>query len=302
MAAQSALILDFDGAVLPLPGSKRIALGEWQESVRFGCSSATLARLETALGAQADIPPAMTDVSGGHPTVFLGSGDYHHVSHLLIQHYRNRVHDLQVVVFDNHPDNMRYPFGIHCGSWVWHVSRLPFVRCVHVVGITSADVQWPHAWENHLRPLRTGKVRYWCVGRDLGWMTGLGIAGSRAFASMASMLDAFNTHLQATAGPLYVSIDKDVLAPDAVRTNWDQGVMRVDELTGAIRSLQPRIVGSDVTGEVSLYRYRSWFKRLLSGLDGQPAITAAHLQQWQLQHQAVNRELLGCLKKLNKIQ
>ena len=63
----------------------------------------------------------------------MGSGDFHHVSYLLIERLRRLGRQIQVVVFDNHPDNMRYPFGIHCGSWVWHVSRLPFVERVHVV-------------------------------------------------------------------------------------------------------------------------------------------------------------------------
>jgi hypothetical protein len=292
MAANSALILDFDGSVLPLPDSKRLPLGAWQESVRFGCPSSALAKLENAIGAEAFLFPCSSDAISRYPTVFTGSGDYHHVSHMLIHRYACLQRNLEVVVFDNHPDNMRYPFGIHCGSWVWHVSRLPFVSCVHVLGITSTDVQFQHAWENHLRPLRTGKVRYWCVGRDLGWMNWLGIAGSRSFPSIAAMLDAFAKQIQSTKGPLYLSIDKDVLAPSEVHTNWDQGIMRLDELTGAIRLMQHRIVGSDVTGEVSIYRYRNLLKRLLSGLDGQAEVPALTLEKWQLQHQAVNRELM----------
>ena len=69
--------------------------------------------------------------------------------------------------------------------------------------------------------------------------------------------------------------------------------MRMCELTGAIRLLRKRVVGSDVTGEVSVYRYQSRFKRLLSGLDGQTAISAANLEKWQLQHQTINGELLA---------
>ena len=187
---------------------------------------------------------------------------------------------------------MRYPWGIHCGSWVWHVSRLPFVACVHVLGITSSDVRFAHAWENHLGALRAGKVRYWCVGPDLAWTKWLGIEGSRSFSSASSLLDAFTGHIQSTTGPFYVSIDKDVLAPGEVRTNWDQGVMRLDDLAAALRLLRGRIVASDVCGEVSAYRYRSRFKRLLSGLDGQPAISATDIAGWQTQHQTVNRELL----------
>lgn len=280
------LILDFDASVLPLPDEQRIALHDWQEELRFGCKMGALNKLEHA------IDGALT---AEHGTAFLGSGDYHHLSHLLIRRYASLGQPLQVVVFDNHPDNMRYPFGIHCGSWVWHLSRLPFVARVHVLGITSTDVEVAHGWENHVRNLRSGKVRYWCMGRNLGWMKRLGIAHSRSFPAMPALLQAFGEYIATTAEPVYLSIDKDVLAPEDAHTNWDQGVMRLTELQAAIAMLEGRIVGSDVTGEVSVYRYQSRFKRLLSGIDGQPDIAQEDLAEWQAQHQQINRVLLESL-------
>jgi len=278
-----ALILDFDHAVKPLPGTEALALGDWQEAIRFGCRKKTLHELDRELTPALESRP---------PLVFLGSGDYHHVSYLLIERLRALGTRIQVVVFDNHPDNMRYPFGIHCGSWVWHVSRLPFVARVHVAGITSTDVEAGHLWENHLAPLYSGKVIYWCVNRNLRTMQRLGIHRSRSFPSLPVLLDELAVALADEPEPVYLSIDKDVLAPDVVQTNWDQGVMRQEELTAAIRRLQGRIVASDVTGEVSSFRYRSRFKRLLSGLDRQPEIPQHTLDEWQTRHQEVNRQLL----------
>jgi arginase family enzyme len=280
------LILDFDGAVKALPDEQRIDLQGWQESIRFGCKKNVLNQLENAIDDALDVP---------HGTVFMGSGDYHHVSHLLIRRYANLGMPLQVVVFDNHPDNMRYPFGIHCGSWVWHISRLPFVSNVHVIGITSTDVEAAHGWENHLRNLRAGRVRYWCVGRDLGWMKSLGITGSRSFSSTAALLEAFSSHISSTDAPVYLSIDKDVLSPEDAHTNWDQGVMRLTEMQSAIAMLKGRIVGSDVTGEVSVYHYQSRFKRLLSGMDGQSEINDQDIAAWQVQHQQINQNILDIL-------
>src|SRR5947209_11698054 len=171
------LILDFDNSVHAISGAERIALGDRQEAIRFGCSMAAL----RALGE--DLPAAP-------PMVLLGSGDYHHVSYLLIERLRVRGTPVQVVVFDNHPDNMRYPFGIHCGSWVAHAARLPHVARIEVAGITSADVSGAHAIENRLRPLRSGKVRYWCIGRDLRALQRLGARRLRSFDSVDAMLDA----------------------------------------------------------------------------------------------------------------
>ena len=279
-------ILDFDSAVLPLADERRIALNHWQERIRFGCTKSLFSGLDAELGAFAQ---------AARDTVFLGSGDYHHLSHLLIKRFEVLGRPLQVLLFDNHPDNMRYPFGIHCGSWVWHVSRLPFVSQVHVLGITSHDVEAAHGWENHVRNLRSGKVRYWCVGRDLGWMRTLGITQSQSFDTTAAMLAAFSGDIARTTDPIYLTIDKDVLSPEDVQTNWDQGVMRLTELQAAIAMFGSRVIGSDVTGEVSVYQYQSRFKRLLSGLDGQTEIDETDLLRWQTQHQQVNQQILGWL-------
>src|SRR5207244_477510 len=101
----------------------------------------------------------------------------------------------------------------------------------------------------------------------------------------SSLFDAFHDAIASSREPIYLSIDKDVLSADVVSTNWDQGSMRLDELTSAIRPFRERIIGSDVTGDVSSYRYHSRFKRLLSGLDRQPAISDHLLERWQTEHQ-----------------
>jgi arginase family enzyme len=282
------LILDFDGSVGPMEGADAIPLGELQEAIRFSCRISMLRRL------QADLEPRLR---ADPPVVFMGSGDYHHVSYMLIERLRRLNTRIQVLVFDNHPDNMRYPFGIHCGSWVWHVSRLPFVARVHVVGITSTDVERLHVIENHLAPLRSGRVVYWCVGRNLAALRLLGVRESQSFVSVADMLARLGATLSDTREPVYLSIDKDVLARDVVQTNWDQGVMRLEQLTSAIQMLQGRIVASDVVGDVSSYRYRSRVKRFLSFIDGQPQIPNHNLSEWQADHHQVNRLLLSLLSR-----
>jgi uncharacterized protein len=275
-ATARAVVLDFDGSVAPLEGAETIALGDRQEEIRFGCGRRALDELP--------------ELGKNIRLAFLGSGDFHHVTFALIA----RMHrPMQVVVLDNHPDNMRYPFGIHCGSWVSHVARLPFVSQVHVAGITSRDVEGLHALENRLQPLRSGKVAYWCVGRDLTTVRRLGASAVQSFDSTRAMLDALRAAV--SDEPVYLSIDKDVLAEDVVRTNWDQGVMRLEELEAAIATFRGRIVASDVTGDVSRSVYRSHFKRLLAALDRQPEIPPQLLDPWQKSHRRLNRLLLALL-------
>jgi len=272
-----AVILDFDGSVSPLDGAQVVPLRHREEAVRFACRMRVLRELAPLV----DAPPGV---------VFMGSGDFHHVSYVLIERLRRLATTIQVVVFDNHPDNMRYPFGIHCGSWVWHVSRLPFVARVHVAGISSSDVEGLHAWENHLAPLRRGVVNYWCVQRNPRLLRRF---GARAFDSAEAMLSALHATVESTPEPIYLSIDKDVLSLQDARTNWDQGVMRVHELENGVTMLRERVIAADVVGDVSAYRYRSRFKRFLSRLDGQPEIPGHALGQWRAQHARINERLLS---------
>ncbi|CAM5447545.1 arginase family protein [Rhodanobacter lindaniclasticus] len=284
--AHRPVVLDIDRSVGPLPGRLVLPLEHWQESIRFGCSLATMRRFRTMLD---ELLPER------HGTVFTGSGDFHHLSWPLIE----RVHGdtpFQVVVLDNHPDNMRFPFGVHCGSWVRKVALLPQVSHVHVLGITSHDIGAGHAWENYLAPLRRGKLSYWSIGVDTGWSRRFGLAHAfHGFDTPAALVDAFVERQRTQAAPSYLSIDKDVFAPEVARTNWDQGRLQLDHALALIDSLRRGLVGSDINGEVSHYRYKSWWKRRLSALDAQPAIDPAQLTDWQAQQHALNLQLLAAI-------
>jgi hypothetical protein len=80
-------------------------------------------------------------------------------------------------------------------------------------------------------------------------------------------------------------------------TNWDQGRLLTDHALELIGSLRHGLVGSDINGEVSRYRYRSWWKRRLSALDAQPDIDPARLNDWQAQQHALNLQLLAAIAR-----
>jgi hypothetical protein len=287
---QRPVVLDIDRSVGPLPQRLVLPLEHWQESIRFGCTLATLQRFRTMLD---ELLPER------YGTVFMGSGDFHHLSWPLIERLqadRSADRPIQVVVLDNHPDNMRFPFGVHCGSWVRRVAMLPAVSHVHVIGITSADIGAGHAWENYLTPLRKGRLTYWNIGVDTSWARRLGIAHAfRGFDTPEAMVDAFVDQQRTQTLPSYLSIDKDAFAPNVAHTNWDQGKLQVDHALAIIDSLRTGLVGSDINGEVSHYRYATWWKRRLSAMDEQPEIDPAMLAQWQAQQHALNLQLLEAI-------
>lgn len=281
------VVLDVDGSVGPLDRRVVIPLPRWRERLRFACS----ARLLRAFGRSLE---TMLPADGG--TVFTGSGDFHHLSLPLIERVSAQRGPLEVVVFDNHPDNMRFPFGVHCGSWVRRVAALPGVTHVHVVGITSADIGPAHAWENQLWPLLSGRLTYWSIGASVGWAHSLGLRRAfRNHANAEELLEAFIARMARSSTPVYLSIDKDVLSAKDARTNWDQGCMRESELSRAIEALRGRIVGSDITGEVSVANYTQWWKRLLSAIDHQPPVGEPQLSEWQAQQHALNQRLLAVI-------
>jgi len=280
------VILDLDHAVGPLPQRLVIPLEHWQETLRFGCSLAALRRFRRVLD---------ETLPSSYGTVMLGSGDFHHLSWPMVERVPGSG-EFQVVVLDNHPDNMRFPFGVHCGSWVRRVAALPRVRHVHVVGIGSADIGRGHAWENYLTPLRRGKLSYWSAGVDVGWAKRMGLESAfHSYPDIDALVMAFCAAQRAQVLPTYLSIDKDVFAPHVARTNWDQGSMRLEHALAIIESLSGGLIGSDITGEVSSYRYRSWWKRRLSAIDQQPEIDERELAGWQAQQHALNLQLLQAI-------
>ncbi|MGE5385713.1 MAG: hypothetical protein ACM3SV_07485 [Betaproteobacteria bacterium] len=283
------VILDFDRSVGAIPDAVRIPLREWQETIRYGCSLRQLKALGRTL--DANFPTR-------HGTVLFGSGDYHHLSYLLLSRLAGRG-PFQLVVFDNHPDNMRFPFGIHCGSWVYWASRLPFVSHVHVVGITSSDVSGAHWWENHLRALSARRLTYWCMDVDTRWARRLGMATSfQVAANPDELLERFAARMRQKPEPTYISIDKDVLSAEVVQTNWDQGRLLGKHLHDGLGLFAGRLVGSDINGEVSAYQYRTWWKRRLSAADGQAPEPESTIAAWQPAQTALDLRLLERFQSL----
>lgn len=282
------LVLDFDHSVKKLTDDEiRLELGHWQQTLRYGCSWPDLRRFELCH----PLPPDMG-------CLFTGSGDYHHLSLMPLKKLAEAEGPpLTVVVCDNHPDNMRYPFGVHCGSWVRWAAAMKGISHIHVLGITSRDVGWAGAWENNWRPLFSGRLTYWCVGRKPSWLklAGRGQSG-RSFETADELLESF-TRENSQLRRVYLSIDKDVFGPETVTTTWDQGLWEKRHLAGLIAHLAGGLAGVDVTGEVSAFNYQGIFKKTLTWLDGLEQPDQSKLEAWQTEQQKLNLEILAMLKK-----
>nr|WP_174505910.1 hypothetical protein [Acinetobacter sp. Marseille-Q1620] len=279
------VILNFDDSAGVPERALNLDLSAWQEMIRFGCKWKQFQQLEQYL--QTHIPQ-----SGELGCVLLGSGDYHHVSHALLKRLKTS-EPVHLIVCDNHPDNMRYPFGIHCGSWVYWASRLTHIARIDVIGIGSNDISLKHAWENHWSPLYKGKLHYWSLCQNASWTKWIGAEKAwHSFNDPDVLISEFLNEISNINLPIYLSIDKDVLSKEVVMTNWDQGYFLEQHLQDVIRFNQRALIGADITGDVSAYHYTNRFKRFLSASDGQNEPTVAEIQAWQVHQQQLNQRLI----------
>lgn len=295
------IVLDFDNSVQTLNDEIRFDLKSWQEQIRFGCSKQAFKAFTR------DILLPKLDRCENHSKeiIFLGSGDFHHLSLPLIerqsqiqsQQTQNDLASLQLIILDNHPDNMRYLFGIHCGSWVSFAAKLPYISHIHVVGITSSDIAFSHLYENRLAPLYSGKITYWCKGIETKWVDRIGLKKAyRTFGSLEDLIATFIEEQKDQHDPIYLSIDKDVLSENVIQTNWDQGDLSKTDFFDLLTALKPRILSADVTGDISVYQYANRFKRWLSQLDAQPQFEdAALIKAWQNEQHQLNQEIIALL-------
>jgi len=187
--------------------------------------------------------------------VFAGSGDFHHVTPLLLERALARFGGPATVLhFDNHPDWVRHAPGRHCGSWVGVAARLPGVDRVITVGPCSPDVGARRARQGDLALLREGRLSLYA------WAAPDGddelVVEGRAWPTISGLGEtAFLEHLAAEirTRKIYVTVDKDVLAPADAVTNWDQGQASLDFVLNAIAcaAANREVIGADVVGDWS---------------------------------------------------
>jgi hypothetical protein len=261
-------VLDLDGSIcrqktfIAAHAPLITPLQDWGPAIRMACTHQRFHRFERVLaerlGRIEDVDPTIT---------LYGSGDFHHVSLAII---RRLPMPINLLVVDNHPDWMRGVPFLHCGTWLYHAARLPWVERVFHIG---GDVDF----DNYYRPLapwpllRSGKIIVFPARRRYskgGWpqIPHLSLRqepGTPATAKRIARLLA--THgAELAARPLYISIDKDVMNPRDAIVNWDSGHLSCAEVKNVLRQAcalaQGRLAGLDTTGD--------WSPVILSGLLG----------------------------------
>ncbi|WP_372784256.1 arginase family protein [Phenylobacterium sp.] len=229
-------------------GGQVLAARDLGPAMRLWSRASTLVALRSRLGEIA--APAADGL-----LVFAGSGDFHHVTPLLVARAAAAADEpVTVLHFDNHPDWVRQARGRHCGSWVGEAARLSGVAKVITIGVCSPDIGRKGSQRGDLALIDEDRLDlYAWRAPDGGGEVAL---ESRSWPTISAMGEAaFIARLAAEipTRAIYVTIDKDVLAAEGAVTNWDQGQASVDFLIEAITAAASgrRVVGADVVGDWS---------------------------------------------------
>lgn len=302
-----ALALHLDNALLQQPlfmtalqdvGARALDLRDLGPQLRLWSTEDTLTSLKSRL--RNDLP-----ASTASELVFAGSGDFHHVTALLVERVLERTEaPLTVIHFDNHPDWVKFRNGMHCGSWVGRVARLPGVTGTMTIGVTSTDIDRPSGKGADLALVDDGLVQMFPF-RSPDASAGYKLGG-REWPTIAAVGEPeFIRILVAgiTTKNVYITIDKDVLRAEDAVTNWDQGELGLGFLTDTIEAISKShaVVGIDVVGDWSPVKYGGHltaraFKLAESAMD-QPwaRVDTAHATTV---NQGANLHLLDALQRL----
>ena len=164
---------------------------------------------------------------------FFDNGNYHYMSKI----WTDMVQEpFSLVVFDHHPDMQPPRFGdiLSCGGWVKKaLDENKFIDNVIIIGVADHLVdEIREEIASHPSGARIDKVSFIPESEIANIQTG-------------SLLTAHSSQ------PLYLSIDKDALAPAFAATNWDQGSLSTESLKSIIAGLAAnhKIIGVDICGE-----------------------------------------------------
>jgi hypothetical protein len=301
-------ILDLDGTVAAqqgLVGRYKPVIMDLKAqgpSLRLWSSAANAESLRRRLD------PGLRDA-----VTFIGSGDFHHLSSLLIEQFDE---PLTVIVLDHHPDWDVLPPKLGCGSWVSRVLRRPNITKVVLLGISSDDISSYSIQTGNLKALAGNRVEIYPYQHaptftlfqkvptdNVSVRVENGFFRSRiTWKELKDMdLAAFFAELlgRLSTKRVYLSLDKDCLRSADSLTNWEEGFFAWHEVELLLKLIRENlaIAGCDITGDYSEPVMHGLIKTKFAELD-HPRVYSARghdMKTVQAMNQDINMRILRTL-------
>jgi arginase family enzyme len=292
MLEQTVRILNFDDSLIKQKG----ILERYQAEIIDLSSIGPLVRLWMSLKARDQIKERLLGLSRNRIT-FLGSGDFHHISSVLIDQFPE---DICLIIFDFHPDWDTLPPRLGCGSWVTEaLRRKNIVKCISL-GASSGDLSAWNIQSGNLKALEGDrleiypylhtptKVFFKEIPHNVSLKTEEGFLFQRIYWQQLkdyNLQDFFPGLIgRLPIKKVYLSIDKDCLKSEFALTNWEEGLFSLEELLFMLKLIKDNveILGVDIVGDYSPISLRSKFKALISRLDHPKQVAAEKFPEEQI--------------------
>ena len=270
-------ILNFDGSVAGQKGllarydTEVIDLTDLGPSGRFWANANVRNKIARRIPEQ----------NAGHVT-FLGSGDFHHMTEILLSRYDEPV---TVIDFDLHQDWDSTSSLLHCGSWVARaLNRKNILKCV-ILGASSKDMNFFSLQAGCLEYLKNDRIELYPYSSKPGSIFFRKVPPNISFETKRypfftridwnelkeKNIEEFFMHIikRLPIKKVYITVDKDCMNSEAALTNWDQGEMPLNHLLAILKIIKDNcdIVGMDITGDYSPVKTESAFKSAMLRLN-----------------------------------
>ncbi len=287
MLEKKIRILDFDNSVK----AQKALLSGYEAEVIDLTDLGPKVRFWMSRDARGELSRRIPNGGEGRVT-FLGSGDFHHVTELLLSRFDEPV---SLIDFDFHQDWDATSSLLHCGSWVSKAMERQNIRKCLMLGPSSKDFSFFSLQAGDLRLLkddrleiypyssRAGAVFFRAVPANISIRKKEGVFLTRIYWNelKSKNIKEFFIHLisRLPTAKVYITIDKDCLEAETSLTNWDQGDMPLGCLLEILKVIKDNreIVGMDITGDYSPVRTDGALKKAVLRLNHPRSIKAAGL-------------------------
>jgi len=227
------LLFDTDGTI----DAKSLTRKHSIKRINFQPIEQEVAKQITTYKAANTIHKAIYDNEADFKLSFYGSGDFHHFTLFMLQHYKDPFY---LVMFDHHYDvgSFRWKhknfIEYHFGSWLY--TAIQMKTCLGVI-LVGPPENWLTSRLQHIPYLKKNFN-----------LNVIGKKENNKLFKYSKLLEDIPKDAN-----VYLTIDKDVLSEDELVTDWDAGTLKIKEMFEMLQlltnSVGDRLIGVDVCGD-----------------------------------------------------